>query len=182
MMKGARNAERSPGRDHDAPVLTMESEILRAGAPAEGHGHAPPPPPKGEERLPVFWRIFGSTVLSIAALVAITLYQQVTCSLNELRNDQNRLNQDHGDLIKKDEFHSRVMALSNGIKELQAANAAAADVWRERAASLERQLKAGEDERKQMAREHAREMQWLRERLAAVEGRQPTAPPAKRSP
>jgi hypothetical protein len=180
MMKGARNAERSPSRDHDAPVLTMESEVLRAAALAEGHGHAPPP--KGEDRLPIFWRIFGSTVLSIAALVAITLYQQVTSSLNELRNDQIRLNQDHGDLIKKDEFHGRVMTLSNGIKELQAANAAAADVWRERAASLERQLKAGEDERKQMTREHAREMQWLRERLAALEGRQPTAAPSKRSP
>src|SRR5947208_2914022 len=101
MMKGARNAERSPGRDHDAPVLTMESEILRAAAPAEGHGH--PPPPKGEDRLPIFWRIFGSTVLSIAALVALTLYQQLTGSLNELRNDQSRLNQDHGELIKKDE-------------------------------------------------------------------------------
>src|SRR5262249_1598967 len=49
MMKGARNAERAPGRDHDAPVLTMESELLRAAAPAEGHGHAPPP--KGEDRL-----------------------------------------------------------------------------------------------------------------------------------
>jgi hypothetical protein len=178
MMKGARSEQRAAGHDQDAPVLTIESEFLRQAGPAAGH--PPAPPPKEEERLPLFWRIFGSTVLSIAALVAVTLYQQVMSSLNEIRSDQNRLNQDHGELIKKDEFNSRILAVASSIKELQAANAAALDVWRERAAMLERQVKAAEEERKQLAREHARELQWLRERLAVVEGQQRTAPPTNR--
>src|SRR5438132_9997852 len=61
---------------------------------------------KGEERIGVFWRVFGGTLLSIVALVCVTVYQQFTSTINELRNDVNHLNESRADLLKKDEFNS----------------------------------------------------------------------------
>jgi hypothetical protein len=71
--------------------------------------------------------------------------------------------------------------VAHRIEELQAANGSTADLGKERSALLERQLKAMDDERKQMAKEYARELQQLRDRLAALEGRLTTATPAGRS-
>src|SRR5262249_33765319 len=140
------------------------------------------PAKKEEDRVPLFWRIFGSTMLSIVALVSITLYQQLTANLNSLRNDLDRLNTSSGDLVKKDEFNNRVTefnnrstTLLNSIKELQQANAAILAL-KERSALLEHQLKASENDHKEMARE----LQRLREQMVAVtEGRRPTAPPTQ---
>ena len=56
------------GDGYDLPP-TLEVETLRQAAPTAAAAASP----KGEERLPIFWRIFGSTVLSIAALVAMYL-------------------------------------------------------------------------------------------------------------
>jgi hypothetical protein len=176
MIRGSRSEQRPEERQPDVAVLPLEHEVLHAAGPGSAAGHVPPPAPKGEDRLPVFWRIFGSTVLSIAALIAVTLYQQITANIHELRGDQNRLSQDYGDLVKKDDFNTRITALSHNLKELQAASTTATDLWRERAALLERQLKAEEEERKQMAREYTHEVQRLCERLAALEGRQNAAP------
>jgi hypothetical protein len=176
MNRGSRSEQRPEDRRSDDAGLPLEHEVLHASGPGSAAGHAPAPAPKGEDRLPIFWRIFGSTVLSIAALIAVTLYQQVTSSIHELQGDHNRLSQDYGDLVKKDDFHTRITALSQNLKELQAANTTATDLWRERATLLERQLKAEEEERKQMAREYTHEVQRLGERLAVLEGRQNPAP------
>ena len=53
-----------------------------------------------------FLRVFGGTLLSIAALVCITLYQQFTSTISELRNNLNNLNQSRGDLVKNDDFNT----------------------------------------------------------------------------
>jgi DNA-binding transcriptional MerR regulator len=170
-MPDTRQAHRPTLRSdgYDSPA-TLEMETLRQAAPAAAA------PPKAEERLPIFWRIFGSTVLSIAALVAITLYQQVNSSLNEIRNDLSRLSESQSDAVKKDEFNSRILALVNNLNDLKAANKVVGDCGEERSAMQERRLRASDEERKELARE----LQRLRERLAVVEGRQAT-PSAERS-
>ncbi len=176
--------EREPGESS----LILAAETLRKAA-----AKLPPsatPHHKGDEGIPVFWRIFGGTLISIFALVIITAYTQFSGSItdirseiarinesrgdlvkkhevNELRGDVNRLNEGRGDLIKKDEFNGRVLEVWNGIRELQAANLMTTAL-KERFSLLEQQLKASEDERKELTRE----LQKLRERLAAVEGRQ----------
>src|SRR5262249_308302 len=98
-------------------------------------------PPKGEERISVFWRIFGGTLLSIAALVVMTLCQHFSNSLHELRNDLSRINDElpkdlahvtgdlrkdlnrvheyHSDIIKKEEFNSRLQSMWTRISEIQ---------------------------------------------------------------
>jgi len=159
------------GDGYDLPA-TLDVETLRQAAPTAAAAGSP----KGEERLPIFWRIFGSTVLSIAALVAITLYQQVNSSLNEIRSDLSHLNENQGDAVKKDEFNSRILALVNNLNDLKAANKVVGDCGEERSAMLERRLRDSDGERKELARELHR----LRERLAVVEGRQAT-PAAERS-
>jgi hypothetical protein len=152
----------SSGIMHRAQTSTaVLSETLRNGAAAAAAASG-----KGEERISLFWRIFGGTLLSIAALVVVTVYQQFSNSVVELRNDMIRLNESRADLLKKDEFNNRMTSVWNSIKDLQTANTAVTGM-RERSALLEQQLKAAEDERKELTKQ----LQQLRERLAAVEGR-----------
>jgi chromosome segregation ATPase len=155
--------------------------------------------------MPLFWRVFGGTVLSIAALACVTAYQQLTGNINEvrgdlghlstdLRKDMGRLGEAQADLVRKDEFNTRMKSVWDSLKELRAEGGAIAAL-RERGALVEQQLKAGDEERKELGRELQRlrearagdeerrellrELQALRERLAAMEGRQPAPPEVK---
>jgi hypothetical protein len=139
----------------DAPVLaaeTLRSAASSAAAPA-----------RGEERGSVFWRVCGGTVLSIVALVAVTLYQQLTAAVNELRSsvaalntdlrkDLTQLSQAHADLVKKDEFNGRLTTVWNSVKELQALSASVS-MLKERALVRDQQEKADAEVREQMRKE-----------------------------
>lgn len=149
------------GRPRGNAVLVAET--LRNGASRDDA----PPAPRGDEKISVFWRVFGGTILSIAALVVVTVYQQFSSALGELRSDMIRANEARAELLKKDEFNSRMTSVWNSVKEVQNGQAAVTAL-RERAALLEQQLKTAEDERKELTRQ----LQQLRERMAAVEGRQ----------
>src|SRR5258708_21882384 len=131
---------------------------------------------KGEERISVFWRVFGGTLLSIAALVGITLYQQFANSLNELRSNVNNLHESRGDLVKTEDFNSRSNALWGAIKEIQATSASVSAL-KERSGLMEQLLKESAEERKSLCRE----LQQVRERLAVVEARQSVPEPATAS-
>jgi hypothetical protein len=141
---------------------------------------------KAEERLPVLWRVFGATLLSIAALVVITLCQHFSGSLNELRaelghlgadlhKDVAHLTESQGHLVEKEEFSTRLSSVWNSLKDLQALSATVAAL-REKELVREEQLRQ-QDEHKELIRE----LQRLRERLALLEGRQEAAAPAKRT-
>src|SRR5262245_22616717 len=169
------NEQRELQREQVPSDTLLAAETLRHSASArEPDLIAQGKEPKPEDRWPVFWRIFGTTLLSIGALVAITLYNQVISDLHNLRNDLNQVSANHGDLTRKDEVNSRIFEINsrtttllNSLKELQATNAAS---LAQRSALLEQQVKAGEEERKELARE----LQRLREGLAALEGRSPS--------
>jgi uncharacterized membrane protein YccC len=129
----------------------VASETLRSAA-------APPalPPHKEEEKISVFWRVFGGTILSIVALVVITLFNNIQSSISELRADASRAREAlaafakredldrereaRAGLAKKDDVDTRVKALYErlrvaeglkadieGIKERAAVNALAVD-------------------------------------------------------
>jgi len=53
---------------------------------------------KSEDRVSLFWRIFGGTILSIVALAVVTLYQQLAGGLGDVRHEIDGL-------AKKDEFN-----------------------------------------------------------------------------
>lgn len=48
---------------------------------------------KEDEKLSVFWRVFGGTILSICALVAITLYNNLNSTITDLRSSVDRANE-----------------------------------------------------------------------------------------
>jgi hypothetical protein len=146
-----------------ARTATMvEAETLRSSS-NQDHG----PAARGEERISLFWRVFGGTLLSIAALVVITVYQSFSSALSDLRNEIIRINDARGELIKKDEVSTKMTRVWSELKERIA----------ERAVQVEQQVKEGEQERKELHRE----LQQLRERLAALEGRQ-SASPIRKTP
>ena len=172
-----------------APIL--EAETLRSSVSAGDIAAAP----RSEERGCGLWRIFGGTLLSIAALVFLTLCQYFNGSLNDmraevgrlsdelrkelghasgdLRKDLNRLCESYGELVKKDEYNSRLHSIWDSIKELQTLQAAVTAL-KERALLRDQQMKEA-SERKELIQE----IQVLRERLATLEGRQGVRPAVK---
>src|SRR5260370_11911155 len=67
----------------------------------------------------MFWRIFGGTILSIAALVIITAYQSISSSIQELRSELARVNEARAELIKKDEVAATNSKIWNHFQEMQ---------------------------------------------------------------
>jgi hypothetical protein len=184
-------SERQPHAWPNTPVL---SEVLRRCAesgPDRGGD-------RDETRLPLFWRVFGSTVLSITALVVLTAYQSLSGTIAELRSDVihleadlrkelGRMSEGQAELVKKEESSGRFQSVWRGIGELQgdrkeltalkercralvdAHRAAAAERRRlDQDVQAVREQKAQEEERRALARELA----GLRERLAGLEVRQ----------
>jgi hypothetical protein len=133
--------------------------------------------PKSEDRLPMFWRVFGGTMLSIAALVGLTVYQQFTGSLYDLRKEINALHEARADLVKKDELNNRLTPMWAALKESQTAGGEIAAL-KERCTNLLDQLKTTDNDRKQLAAE----VQKLRDRLVLLEGRLEPRPAVKSPP
>ncbi|HEV3237700.1 MAG TPA: hypothetical protein VGZ25_11970 [Gemmataceae bacterium] len=167
---------RQPLRDSQpnlpqAPALAIFSaESLRAGQ----SGVFRPSSSKSEDKLSLFWRVFGGTLISIAGLVGVTVYQQFNNNMNEIRNEITQINAVHADFIKKDEFNSRSNLIWNSLKEMHSASTQVSAL-QERSHLLEQQLKSAEEERRTLTKKVAE----LSERLAGVEGSQRRSTPAK---
>jgi hypothetical protein len=150
--------------------LILAAETLRSGdTPAKTRDGE-----KAEEKISVFWRVFGGTILSITALSVISAYQSLANGIHEVRTDVGHLREAGGEYIKKDEFNTRTNLIWNGIKDAQAITPSVT-VLSNKAATLEAQLTAAENER----RELCRELLHLRERLAKLEGQQEVKPAVK---
>ncbi len=129
-----------------APLLA--AEVLRNAA-APGAMKAPG---KGEEGISPLWRIFGGTVLSIMALVAVTLYQQLTNGLSEVRHELEQRTAREEFLTSRSKTWEKMFEIQRSGEQ---ANVALAD----RCARLEQQAKDGAVVRAQMQDE----MKWLRQ-------------------
>lgn len=70
----------------------------------------------------MFWRVFGGTIVSIVALVGITLYNSVNTQISELRTEIHKLNEARAELVKKDEFSNRVTSYWERVQALQTQN------------------------------------------------------------
>jgi chromosome segregation ATPase len=68
------------------------------------HDSSSQPRTRGEDdKVSLFWRVFGGTILSIVALVAITVFNSISSSIAELRSEVARLNEAKADAAKKDD-------------------------------------------------------------------------------
>jgi hypothetical protein len=154
--------------EQEALVCVPTAALVNAETLRNSAGYIPSmaQPQKSEEKLPLFWRVFGGTMLSIAALVCITVYQQFNTGLYDLRKEINAQHEARADLIKKDELNTRLTPMWAAIKDAQASNSELAAL-KERCSQLQEQLKAADSDRKQMVTE----VQQLRDRLLLLEGR-----------
>src|SRR5262245_40563705 len=98
----------------------VTAETLRNAAT-----HHQPPAKPGDERVSLFWRVFGGTILSIVALVIITAYQSVTNSITDLRTSISHLNEAKAELVKKDEYAASRTRTWERMTEIQKEAAAA---------------------------------------------------------
>ncbi|MBX7104528.1 MAG: hypothetical protein K1X57_10640 [Gemmataceae bacterium] len=126
-------------------------------------------PPKPEEKISVFWRVFGGTILSITALVCIQAYQSLMSSLHEVRADQNRMRDAAADFVKKDEFSSRSSTLWNRVQELQSLQSSVT-VASSKLTAAEAALAAAERERKELLASVAAEHKEVLTLVATVHG------------
>jgi DNA repair exonuclease SbcCD ATPase subunit len=166
---------RRPGRDELDRVAHLESRepeavIVAASAvrPIDMRSPEPAKSAHPDDRVSMFWRVFGGTILSIFALVAVTLYNNLQSNVTELRAELSRVNEARAELVKKEEFNSRMQSMWDrmqalqelkvtvtGIKEQVAGfNEKQGDVkgLLDKLAAVEAKLKAAEDDHKTLAK------------------------------
>lgn len=139
--------------------------------------------PKGDDhKISVFWRVFGGTILSIAALVVITLFNNFSTSISELRAELSREREARAELVKKDEFNARItnqyerIRAHDGLKvELEAlkertgTNLAAIEALKKDSAAALDGAKKDATATADAVKRDALAIELLKERLAAVE-------------
>lgn len=124
------------GNQQDTPTAAAYT-TLRAAADHPDHGKK-----SGEEQMSLFWRVFGGTILSIAALVGVTVFNNLISSISELRADLTKANEARatlandlradlarahearGELARKDELQSRMSSVWERFQTLQTQAAA----------------------------------------------------------
>jgi hypothetical protein len=124
---------------------------------------AAPARPSGTGKRALWWGLAG-TLLSGLGWVALMLFDQYNAGLAELRNDLKHFHEARAELVTKERLRKLMDHVKDSYKELHAATLAREE--------LQRQLKESERSRRAVSRE----VQRLRERLAAVEGRQAAMP------
>ena len=100
--------------EQDRSQLAQAATVLMTEA-QQGAGRGEKEAPKSEDRYPLFWRIFGGTILSVVTLLAINVYQSFNASINDLRGSIGRLSEKHAELVHKDEFSSRMTSVWTSI-------------------------------------------------------------------
>jgi hypothetical protein len=156
-------------RQERGSMLAVES--MRSATSRKPAGR----PRRGQDKISLFWQVFGGTILSIVALVILTAYNQLSSTQTELRHD---LSQVQVDLVKKDDLSTRLTVMWNSIKELQTTSTSLAGLnehARVLDQSVDTQFKTAEQRRQDLERkieELNQRLQTLAERLAVVEGGQ----------
>ncbi|AMV26606.1 hypothetical protein VT84_19565 [Gemmata sp. SH-PL17] len=172
--------------EQDTDDLSRTTEMMAyestrsASEPAPEKGAEPK---KEEEQISLFWRVFGGTILSIVALVSITLFNNMSSSITELRTALSNEREARAELVKKDEFNTRVTAQYErmraidtvkveleGLKEKISTNTAAVDgVKRDTNATIESIKKDAATSADAMKKD-ATALEILKERVVLLEG------------
>jgi DNA repair exonuclease SbcCD ATPase subunit len=92
------------------------AETLRSAAESS----AKPAETKGDDHhVSVFWRVFGGTILSIVALAAVTLYNNLSSGISDLRNELNREREARAGLVKKEDSDTRTKTMYDRIRGVE---------------------------------------------------------------
>ena len=169
--------------DHDDDGSDRAGELAAletARSATESSGMAPPK--KDEEHISVFWRVFGGTILSIVALVSITLFNNMSSSIADLRAEISREREARAELVKKDEFNTRVTAQyermrgidtlkveMEGLKEKVSANATAVTGVKQDTTTVVEGVKKDAAAAADSTKKDAAALEVLKERIALLE-------------
>jgi hypothetical protein len=99
----------------------MELETARSSAESSNSEKSVESKKKDEEHMSLFWRVFGGTILSIVALVVITLYNNIATNISDLRTDLSHEREARADLVKKDDFNNRAHAQAERMRAIDTA-------------------------------------------------------------
>jgi DNA repair exonuclease SbcCD ATPase subunit len=81
---------------------------------------------KEDERISLFWRVFGGAILSICALISITIFNNVSSTLSELRSEISKASEARAnivaEMVRKEEFNSRMTSNWDRLQGLQQQN------------------------------------------------------------
>jgi hypothetical protein len=127
--------------------------------------------PEKHDPAPLFWRMFGSSVMAIACALGIVLYLQVTQSISSIRSDVTVLREGYVQLVPRSEYSKGHSQVSSEIQALQARNVTALEIWVSRVSELERRIERMRTDHIAQMEALQREQQQLRERMAVLESR-----------
>src|SRR5439155_14067589 len=112
---GRSDEDRGNSSEQLFPILASET-ARNAAAPS----HAAPQSAKSpDEKVSIFWRIFGGTILSIVALVVISAYQGLSGGIRDLRADLAKVSEARAELVKKDAFATSRTKIWDKFTEVQ---------------------------------------------------------------
>jgi len=136
-----------------------------------------------ETHISLFWRVFGGTILSIVALVSITLFNNMSTSISELRAEVSREREARAELVKKDEFNARVSAQYErmrgidtvkveleGLKEKVHTNATTVEAVKRDTGTAIEAVKKETSTTADSLKKDAAALEVLKERVAMLEG------------
>jgi len=104
MMQKRFGQECEAERDQGADAVSVETARSITSLPLA----SPKDEKKDEEKISLFWRVFGGTILSIVALVSITLFNNLQNSISDLRAELSREREARAALAKKDDVDARI--------------------------------------------------------------------------
>jgi regulator of replication initiation timing len=153
-------------RDGYDSTDTQEMETLPAATSAAA-GSAPAVPRKSdEEKVSLFWRLFGGAVISMACLGGFTLYNTLTSSIAELRAENSRLKEDAAALrTRADDNRREIDSMKERLSKYRLEMDAAKKDAGTATDGVKREVTAVEKELQKALAE-------VREKLARLEGRQ----------
>jgi septal ring factor EnvC (AmiA/AmiB activator) len=139
----------------------VKEEVLRLAVPPPLVHHGLPTD-RDDQKISIFWRVFGGTLLSIVALLVVTAYQQVSGAIADLRGSISRIQEGQAEFVKKDDVNNRTTGLWTALREVNGQ----VPEMKTRTSQLEARLQAAEQDRKDLAEKVSR----LTERLSRLEG------------
>lgn len=161
---------RRPSQDQEQSGLPLpvSGEVVRASAEAGGRDEREAK--KDEEKISLFWRIFGGTILSMVALGALTLYNNLSANISELRRELNQEREARAELIRKQDFNALI---GNQTERLRLVETLKADLegLKERVAANSSVVEGIKKEQGQALESLRKELEGLRKELTqSVEG------------
>ncbi|MCS7021933.1 MAG: hypothetical protein NZ703_05115 [Gemmataceae bacterium] len=116
----ARRYPQDQEQEQQGAGLALGTETLRAASTTCPENT---PPAKEEEKISLFWRIFGGTILSMVALGALTMFNNISGNISELRRDLNQEREARAELVRKQDFHTLLTQQAERLRLLEALKA-----------------------------------------------------------